>query len=177
MSKQSTVFHKPSTLTSNQFVLSFGGIYEHSEWVAKKTHAAAVSAQLDTLDGLANALARTMEQASRADKLSLIRAHPDLAGKAAAAGTLTQESNEEQSSAGLDQCTPDELARFHELNDAYKAKFDFPFIMAVKDSNRHLILAAFEQRIHNSPNAEFETALAEINKIARLRLQPYFPAH
>lgn len=175
MSKHENTLPKPSTLSFDQFMESFGGIYEHSAWVAQNTHTNSMGTQLDTLDGLAAAMASNMEQADRADKLMLIRAHPDLAGKAAAAGTLTQESNVEQSSAGLDQCTPQELAKFHDLNHAYKAKFDFPFIMAVKNSNRHLILAAFEQRIKNSLNKEFDTALNEINKIARLRLQTYFP--
>jgi len=100
--------------------------------------------------------------------------HGDLAGKAAACGTLTNESTDEQSCAGLDHCSEEELSRFHHLNNAYKAKFGFPFIMAVKNSNRHLILAAFEQRINHSQAEEFATAIAEINKIAHLRLKPFF---
>jgi len=86
-------------------------------------------------------------------------------------GELTAASTSEQAGAGIHECTPDEFARFTELNDAYKAKFGFPFIMAVKGSNRHQILAAFEERIHNSPEQEFARALAEINKIALFRLQ------
>ena len=164
----------PSQLTKEAFILQFGGIYEHSEWVAQRTFEAGCGTQLDSLKGLSRAMSDTMDKASQEEKLALIRAHPDLAGKAAAAGTLTADSNLEQSSAGLDQCSEAELARFHELNDAYKSKFDFPFIMAVKDSNRHLILAAFESRIHNTPELEFETAIGEINKIARLRLAAFF---
>jgi OHCU decarboxylase len=86
-------------------------------------------------------------------------------------GQLTEASTNEQAGAGIHQCTSDEFARFTELNDAYKAKFAFPFIMAVKGSNRHQILAAFETRIHNSADTEFACALAEINKIAMFRLQ------
>ena len=102
--------------------------------------------------------------------LDLINAHPDLAGKAAIAGELTEASTSEQAGAGIHECTEEEFARFTELNEAYKDKFQFPFIMAVKGSNRHQIIAAFEQRIHNSPEQEFITALQEINKIALFRL-------
>lgn len=165
---------KPSLMSSSEFVAAFGALYEHSPWVATRTFGAGPSEQLDSFDGLATALSITLEKASKNEKLALIRAHPDLAGKAAAAGTLTDDSNNEQSSAGLDQCSAEELKQFHRLNDAYKLKFEFPFIMAVKDSNRHLILAAFEQRIDNSPAEEFVTAIGEINKIARLRLKPFF---
>ena len=87
------------------------------------------------------------------------------------AGELTNESTDEQSSAGIDQCTPDEFARFQEMNDRYKRKFAFPFVMAVRNSNRLEILSAFEVRLQNSPEEEFETAIAEIHKIARLRLE------
>jgi OHCU decarboxylase len=105
------------------------------------------------------------------EQLALINAHPDLAGKAAVRGELTASSTAEQAGAGISECTAEEFSRFTQLNDAYKAKFGFPFIMAVKGSNRHQILAAFEERIHNSPEQEFACALAEINKIALFRLQ------
>jgi len=164
----------PSEMSAEEFVDTFGALYEHSAWIAARTYESGVNKNWNNLDGLAQALCITLEQASKDEKLALIRAHPDLAGKAAAAGTLTDESNDEQSSAGLDQCSIEELQRFHSLNDAYKIKFEFPFIMAVKDSNRHLILAAFEQRMHNSRAVEFNTAIGEINKIARLRLKPFF---
>ena len=164
----------PSRMTGEEFVNAFGALYEHSPWVASRTFNAGASKHWDSLDGLAKALSVTLENATNDEKLTLIRAHPDLAGKASVAGSLTAESEDEQSSAGLDRCSSEELKRFHSLNDAYKTKFEFPFIMAVKDSNRHLILAAFEQRIGNSYADEFATAIAEINKIARLRLKPYF---
>ena len=109
--------------------------------------------------------------ADHARQLALINAHPDLAGKAAVQGQLTEASTNEQAGAGIHQCTAEEFQRFTELNDAYKAKFAFPFIMAVKGSNRHQILAAFETRIHHPVETEFTCALAEINKIALFRLQ------
>ena len=152
----------------------FGDLYEHSPWVAERTFNEGVGAQHNSLDALSEALARSLSRANREEKLALIRAHPDLAGKAAARGELTNDSSLEQSSAGLDQCSADELERFHQLNNNYKSKFNFPFIMAVKDSNRHLILAAFEKRLQNSVEAEFDTAIAEINKIAKLRLSSFF---
>jgi len=161
-------------MSAGEFVDAFGALYEHSPWVAARTYDSDVSKSWDSLGGLARALRKTLEQASKDEKLALIRAHPDLAGKASVARTLTDESSDEQTSAGLDQCSVDELKRFQCLNDAYKTKFEFPFIMAVKDSNRHLILAAFEQRINNSQADEFVTALGEINKIAHLRLKPFF---
>ncbi|MHC3973289.1 2-oxo-4-hydroxy-4-carboxy-5-ureidoimidazoline decarboxylase, partial [Pseudomonas aeruginosa] len=104
-------------------------------------------------------------------QLALINAHPDLAGKAAIRGELTASSTSEQAGAGIHECSAEEFARFTELNDAYKARFGFPFIKAVKGSNRHQILAAFEERIQHSADEEFATALAEINKIALFRLQ------
>jgi OHCU decarboxylase len=116
-------------------------------------------------------MADLLLSADKATQLALINAHPDLAGKAAVQGELTDASTSEQSGAGIHQCTAQEFARFTELNEAYKAKFAFPFIMAVKGSNRHQILAAFEERIHNSIEAEFARALAEINQIALFRLQ------
>ena len=115
-------------------------------------------------------MADILLSASHEAQLALINAHPDLAGKAAVRGELTASSTAEQSGAGIHECTAEEFARFTELNDAYKAKFKFPFIMAVKGSNRHQILAAFETRIHNPVDIEFKCALAEINNIALFRL-------
>ncbi len=116
-------------------------------------------------------MAATLSRASKEEQLVLIRAHPDLAGKAALKGELTSDSSDEQASAGLDQCSKEELARFEQLNSAYKARFDMPFIMAVRGSDRHQILAGFEERLKNAPVAEFERALQEINRIALLRLE------
>ena len=109
--------------------------------------------------------------ARRPAKLKLIRNHPDLAGPASRSRDLTASSRSEQTGAGLDRCTPEEFQRFQELNAAYKKKFAFPFILAVAGKNRHDILAAFESRIENDKETEFRTALAEIDKIARIRLR------
>ncbi|MBU1282193.1 MAG: 2-oxo-4-hydroxy-4-carboxy-5-ureidoimidazoline decarboxylase [Gammaproteobacteria bacterium] len=166
----------PSRLSREDFVKVFADIYEHSPWVAEKAFdlgqdAGSPDASIDEIDGLHQRMADLLLSASHAAQLALINAHPDLAGKAAVRGELTASSTSEQAGAGIHACTAEEFARFTELNDAYKAKFGFPFIMAVKGSNRHQILAAFEERIHNSPEQEFACALAEINKIALFRLQ------
>ncbi|MBD2836792.1 2-oxo-4-hydroxy-4-carboxy-5-ureidoimidazoline decarboxylase [Pseudomonas sp. JM0905a] len=161
----------PSTLSREAFVEAFADIYEHSPWVAEKAFDLGQDDRIDEIDGLHQRMADLLLSASHEAQLALINAHPDLAGKAAVRGELTEASTSEQAGAGIHECTAEEFARFTELNDAYKAKFGFPFIMAVKGSNRHQILAAFEERIHNSPEVEFSRALAEINKIALFRLQ------
>ncbi|WMN16130.1 2-oxo-4-hydroxy-4-carboxy-5-ureidoimidazoline decarboxylase [Pseudomonas piscis] len=162
---------KPSTLDRTGFIEAFGDIYEHSPWVAEKAHDLGLDASIDQIEGLHQRMSDILLSADHARQLALINAHPDLAGKAAIQGELTAASTNEQAGAGIHQCTAEEFQRFTELNDAYKAKFQFPFIMAVKGSNRHQILAAFETRIHNSVDTEFKCALAEINKIALFRLQ------
>ena len=154
-------------LDRGRFVELFGGVFEHAPWVAEQAFGAGPFRRLETLHG---AMVEAMRRAPRARQLALIRAHPDLAGRAATLGELTAASTAEQASAGLDQCTPAELERFRELNNKYKAKFAFPFILAVKGRTRAQILAAFEQRLHHSTEAEFEEALSQIADIARLRL-------
>jgi 2-oxo-4-hydroxy-4-carboxy-5-ureidoimidazoline decarboxylase len=124
----------------------------------------------DDIEQLHAVMVRILAGASKQAQLDLINAHPDLAGKAAVEGKLTRASASEQAGVGIDQCTAEEFARFTELNDAHKARFRFPFIMAVKGSNRHQILAAFEERIHHDYDTEFACALKEINKIALFRL-------
>jgi len=161
----------PSRLSREDFVKAFADIYEHSPWVAERAFDLGQDDSIDDIDGLHQRMADLLLSASHAEQLALINAHPDLAGKAAVRGELTEASTSEQSGAGIHECTAEEFQRFTELNDAYKAKFAFPFIMAVKGSNRHQILAAFEERIHNATDAEFSRALAEINKIALFRLQ------
>lgn len=155
--------------SQSSFIDRFGAVYEHSPWVARDSWPTGVDEQ--DASALATVFAQTVDAASQDTKLKLIRSHPDLAGRAAVQGELTEDSNEEQSSAGIDQCNPEEFARFQCLNAAYKARFDFPFIMAVRNSNRHEILAAFEQRLNNTYTDEFKTAMREIHKIARLRLE------
>ncbi|NQU57301.1 MAG: allantoinase PuuE [Rhodospirillales bacterium] len=157
----------PSRMSKVQFVQSFGDIFEHSPWIAGRAFAAGVS---DTAEGLLAAFSAVLDDAGQDEKLALINAHPDLAGKLAMAKKLTEDSTSEQASVGLDALTSAEVTRFTTLNDAYKARFDFPFIMAIKGSSKDEILSAFEDRLQNGPEAEFVTALEQIKKIAGLRL-------
>jgi OHCU decarboxylase len=151
------------------FVARYGGIYERSPWVAAE--AAEVAGGVDDAGRLAEVMADCVDNAPRAKQLELIRAHPDLAGRAQLAGELTGDSTSEQASAGLDHCSAEEYQRFQTLNRAYREKFGFPFVMAVRGSDRRKILDAFEARLGNDAETEFETALAEIHEIARLRLE------
>jgi 2-oxo-4-hydroxy-4-carboxy-5-ureidoimidazoline decarboxylase len=151
-----------------RFVELFGGVFEHAPWVAEEAFEAG---PFHGVAALHVAMVEAMRRAPRARQLALIRAHPDLAGRAVIAGTLTQSSSAEQASAGLDQCTPAEFERFQELNDRYKGKFSFPFILAVKGRTREEILTVFEQRLENTVEAEFAEALHQIARIARLRLE------
>jgi OHCU decarboxylase len=127
--------------------------------------------QDDQLTHFAARMAGIVDAAGHDAQLALLRAHPELAGKLAIAGGLTAESSAEQAGAGLDSCTPDEFASFSDLNDRYGARFGHPFIIAVRGLDRAAILAAFAARIDNDPTTEFATALAEVHKIARLRLE------
>ncbi len=156
-------------MDTHDFIARYGGIYEHSPWVAERM----LAIDMDTSDvaAVARVMADIVDNAARDRQLQLIRAHPDLAGKAQVAGELTAESTAEQASAGLDQCSEEEFRRFQVLNAAYHEKFGFPFVMAVRNSSRGDILEAFAQRLENDYELEFETALVEIHKIARLRLE------
>lgn len=158
----------PGDMSEAEFVEAFGGVYEHSPWVARGTWRR--GAEADTVEDLAAALAATVDAADREQKLALIRAHPDLAGRAAVRGELSAESGREQAGAGIDQCSEQEYERFKSLNEAYKAKFGFPFVMAVRGADRHAVLSAFAARLENDAGSEFERAIAEIHRIARLRL-------
>lgn len=161
----------PSLMAEDDFVELFGGVYEHSPWIAVQTWRQGLDPSHDTVAQLAGALAQVVDHADRQQQLDLITAHPDLAGKAAQTGDLTAESTSEQAGAGIDQCTPEEFEKFQIYNDAYKKKFSIPFIMAVKGSNRHIILAAFEERLHNDNETELNRAIAEIHRIAGFRLE------
>jgi 2-oxo-4-hydroxy-4-carboxy-5-ureidoimidazoline decarboxylase len=154
-------------LERDRFVQLFGGVFEHAPWVAEQAFAAG---PFRAAEALHRAMVDAMSRAPRARRLALIRGHPDLAGRTAIRGELTAASSTEQADAGLDQCTPAEFERFHELNESYRAKFGFPFIFAVRGKSRHAILAAFEQRLAHSAEAEFQEALDQIARIARLRL-------
>jgi OHCU decarboxylase len=166
---------KPSRMSRALFVERFGGVYEHSRWVAEAAYDSGLGASEDNAEGLARAMARAMAGGGEAAKHALIAAHPDLAGKLALARTLTAESTHEQASAGLDRLSPEELARFTALNAAYRARFGFPFVMAVKGKTSHDILAAFERRLGHDAPSEFAAALAEIDSIALLRIKEIMP--
>ena len=159
-----------------EFVALLDGTYEHSPWIAEAAYDARPFASLAALK---NALVRAVRAAGREAQLGLIRAHPELAGKAMVAKTLTAESTSEQGKAGLTACTPAEFARIGELNAAYNAKFGFPFILAVRGPRgagltRHQIIAAFERRAANHPDFEFAEALRNIDRIAEIRLDDKF---
>lgn len=157
------------SLSLEEFVERFGGIYEHSPWIAEAAWVQQPGG--GRANDLAMRMAKIVDTATTEQQLALIRAHPDLAGRLAVAGELTAESSAEQASAGLDQCTEQEFKAFQQLNAAYVDKFDFPFVMAVRGSNRTDILDAFRRRLKNSYDEEFKTALQEIHKIAQLRLE------
>lgn len=162
---------QPRKLDRDAFVNRFGGVYEHSPWIAEQAHAAGLDGTADSAEGLARALATEVEAADREAQLALLRAHPDLAGKLAVRGALTEESKSEQAGAALDACTPAEFARFQELNEAYKTRFGFPFILAVKGYHRTEILEIFKARVDNDAETEFRTALDQVHRIARLRIE------
>jgi 2-oxo-4-hydroxy-4-carboxy-5-ureidoimidazoline decarboxylase len=154
-------------ISSGAFTTALGGIFEHSPWVAERASAARPFARIAELH---DAMMAAVRAAPEDMQLALIRAHPELAGKAAIRGELTPESRLEQSRAGLDQCSPDELARLSALNAAYLAKFGFPFILAVKGYDGTGILREFDRRIECDRAAELETALTQIGRITRSRL-------
>jgi len=153
-----------NALDKAAFVARFGALFEHSPWVVES------AAVLRPFDDLFGGLMGAVHRASAEQKLALIRAHPELAGKAAIDGTLTDASAAEQASAGLDRLTPAEYARFHALNSAYKERFGFPFIICVRLTDKVGILAAIERRLENDRDAEIGTALGQIGEIVRLRL-------
>jgi OHCU decarboxylase len=165
----------PSEMDRDAFVARFGGVFEHSPWIAERAWALELGPAHDTAAGLHNALARVFRAASDAERLGVLNAHPDLAGKLAAARRLTPESTAEQAGAGLDALTDAERARFTELNAAYAARFGFPFIIAVRGLTRDDILAAFETRLANDRDTEFAAACAQVERIALLRLRDMLP--
>ena len=156
------------------FVQALGGIFEHSPWVAERAWEARPFA---TVAQLHAAMVAAVEDANRDARLALIRAHPELAGKEAAAGTLTSDSRNEQAGAGLDRCSADELARLRALNRRYREAHGFPFVIAVRGRTRDDILRALEERAGNPTQQEFDRCLAEIAAIGRIRLDSLFNGH
>ncbi len=165
----------PSMMDKNSFVENFGGVFEHSPWIAERAFELELGPAHDTAVGVHSALARMFRSASESERLQVLKAHPDLAGKLAAAKRLTAESTAEQASAGLDALTDAERTRFTELNGAYVAKFGFPFIIAVRGLSKADILNAFESRINNDRAVEFITACKQVERIALLRLKDKLP--
>jgi OHCU decarboxylase len=167
---------RPSQMHRALFVATFGDVYEHTPAVAEAAHRAGLTTAQDSAEGLHQAMETAMLALDEKAKLALLRAHPDLAGKLAQAKLLTADSSNEQAGAGLDHLTPDELARFTALNDAYKAKFGFPFIVSVAGKKKPEILAAFETRLAHDRPTEFATALDQVARIALMRLRARLPS-
>ena len=166
---------RPSEMDRDTFVARFGSIFEHSPWIAERAFDLELGPAHDSAVGLQNALARVFRSASQAERLGVLNAHPDLAGKLAQAQRLTADSTAEQASAGLDALTDAERAEFTALNDAYIAKHGFPFIIAVRDYDKAGILDAFRRRIDNDPAVEFAEAARQVERIAQLRLSAILP--
>ncbi len=168
-------FRRPSQMPREEFVARFGSIFEHSPWIAERAWELELGPAHDSAAGLHNALARMFRSATAEERMAVLRAHPDLAGKLAQAKRLTAESTAEQASAALDALTDDERATFQKLNTEYVARHGFPFIIAVRDNTKASILAAFHTRTGNDSATEFATACAQVERIAELRLKDILP--
>jgi OHCU decarboxylase len=166
---------KPSKMEFETFVHTFGGVFEHSPWIAERAFELELGPAHDSAGGLHNALCRVFRAASETERLGVLNAHPDLAGKLAKARRLTAESTREQASAGLDALTDKERELFSKLNAAYVTTFGFPFIIAVRGKTKEEILTEFEARIGNSRGVELDTACKQVERIALLRLKDMLP--
>ncbi len=166
---------RPSRMSKHAFLAAYGGIFEHSPWIAEGAWHLELGPAHDTAEGLHSALARVFRSAPEEKRLGVLTAHPDLAGKLAAAKQLTAGSTAEQAAAGLDALTDDERAEFTRLNAAYTAKFGFPFILAARDHDKPSILAAFRRRLGNGRAAEFAEACSQVERIAWHRLKALLP--
>ena len=163
-----------SAMDRTQFIEHFGGVYEHSPWIAMQVFDTGLGPLVDTPAGLSSAMTEVVEQAGREPQLVLLRSHPDLAGRLAVSGGLSTASSAEQAGAGLDQCAPEEFSEFTDLNTRYAEKFGFPFIVAVRGLDREGILERFRQRVEHDLDTEFEEALSQVHRIARLRMDEVF---
>jgi 2-oxo-4-hydroxy-4-carboxy-5-ureidoimidazoline decarboxylase len=157
-----------NAMPAAEFTSRLGAIFEHSPWVAER---AATRRPYASVEELHAAMADAVRTAGEDERLRLIRAHPELAGKAAVRGELTDESTREQKGAGLDQCSAEEFERMQDLNRRYNEKFGFPFIIAVKGHDRHSILRAFAARLENAPAVEAAECIGQIIKIGGFRLE------
>lgn len=168
-------FNRPSKMNRENFIDLYGGIFEHSAWIADNAYDYELSYAHDTATGLHNALCRAFRSAPKELRLKVLRAHPDLAGKLAQAKRLTAESTSEQASAGMDSLTDNEREIFTQLNSTYVKKHSFPFIIAVRDHNKASILSAFKTRIDNDGDTEFLEACRQVERIAEFRLMDILP--
>ena len=168
-------YERPSQMERDRFVSLYGGIFEHSAWIAEGAFDMELGPAHDTARGLHNALCRVFRSASADHRMGVLRAHPDLAGKLAQAKRLTAESTSEQASAGLNALTDHERETFTRQNTAYVEKHGFPFIIAVRDHTKASIMAAFERRIGNDTDTEFAEACKQVERIAEFRLMDILP--
>ncbi len=166
---------RPSRMDRGTFLALFGGIFEHSPWIADRAYRLELGPAHDSAAGLHNALCRAFRSAAKDERLGVLRAHPDLAGRLAQARRLTADSAAEQASAGLDALTDDERATFERLNLEYVGKHGFPFIIAVRENTKATILGAFHARIAHDTETEFATACAQVERIALHRLKAILP--
>jgi OHCU decarboxylase len=168
--------NRPSEMDRDTFVAEFGGIFEHSPWIADGAFDLELGPTHDTAQGVHQMLARIFRSADADKRLGVLTAHPDLAGKLAEAKRLTAESTAEQASVGLDSLTDDERATLTAMNTEYTSKFGFPFIIAVRDNTKASIMEAFKRRISNDRDTEFTEACRQVERIAELRLLEKFSA-
>jgi 2-oxo-4-hydroxy-4-carboxy-5-ureidoimidazoline decarboxylase len=162
-----TTLEQLSAADEATFVATLGGIFEDSPWIARGAWRARPFASVDALHA---ALIRSMRTAPAESLLSLVMALPELAGKLTTAGLLTGEALIEQTGAGFDRCTPDELARLRDLNQRYRERFGFPFVTTIRGHDRQDVVRDFEARLRNDSQTEFDNCLTELEKITRLRL-------
>ena len=156
-------------LSEVQFIKHFSNIFENSQFIAEDLYKKKEDG-FNNFDDLIRKMMDIFENTTKEQKLKILNAHPNLADKAKIA-SLTSDSKNEQNSVGLDQCTEDEFNEFKKLNDIYKKKFNFPFILAVKGKNKNEILDNFKKRISFNPTTEFDEALKQVKQIASLRLK------
>lgn len=168
MSSQKHTLAQLNAISREEFVRIVGPIFEHSPWIAEAAWGMRPFASAEQLHAT---MVRAVAEAGEEKQVKLIRAHPDLVGQAALAGTLTAESNREQASAGLNSLSAEEIAAFQRNNSLYREKFGFPFVISARLNKKEAILKGFEARLKNNREQEIRTALNEIGKIARLRLE------
>ena len=162
-----------NSMDHDAFMQTFGGVFEHSPWIAERAWAAR---PYNSPEALHASMVDVVRAASAEDKRRLLNAHPELAGKEARERAMTQDSTVEQGSAGLDRLSPEDFDRFDRLNAAYRERFGFPFIIAVRGRTKPEIVAAFEQRLENEPDTELDAAINEIAAITRMRMEKLFGA-